>query len=193
LSAQLSEILNIPVISLDKVFWRPNWVKTPDEEFRDIVRDGINQHNRGWIVDGNYSSILGAHVSEEATDIICLYLSFRSWPALILVYIGLDPPLLLYFPRVFLRTMARIFGLVPHCSPGCQETVRECFFSKDSILLYCLTNHSVVKKYGKKLMQEYGFGVGRRADDQKMRRISGWGSELRRWLADVRLVFGQKR
>ena len=87
MSAQLSEILNIPVISLDKVFWRPNWVKTPDEEFRDIVRDGINQHSRGWIVDGNYSSILGAHVSEEATDIICLYLSFPSWLTLILVYI----------------------------------------------------------------------------------------------------------
>lgn len=106
---------------------------------------------------------------------------------------GLDPPLLLYFPRLFLRTMARIFGLVPHCSPGCPETVRECFFSKDSILLWCLTHHSVVRKSSKKLMQEYGFGVGRRSDEQKMRRIGGWGSELRRWLADVRLVFGQKR
>lgn len=87
LSAQLSELLNIPVISLDKLFWRPNWVKAPDEEFRNSVRDGINQDTRGWIIDGNYSSILGAHISEEATDIICLYLFFWSCPVLILVYL----------------------------------------------------------------------------------------------------------
>ena len=89
--------------------------------------------------------------------------------------------------------MARLFRLVPLCSPGCQETVRECFFSKDSILLWCLTQHSIVRKSGKKLMQEYGIDVGRRSDEQKMRRIGGWGSELRRWLADIRLAFGPKR
>jgi adenylate kinase family enzyme len=78
LSAHLSEILKVPVISLDKLYWKPDWVETPDEEFRNSVRDGMNRHSRGWIIDGHYSRILGAQVSEEATDIICLYLSFPS-------------------------------------------------------------------------------------------------------------------
>ncbi len=103
---------------------------------------------------------------------------------------GLDPPLLLYFPRLFLRSMARIFGLAAPCSPECPETVRECFFSRKSILLWCLTRHWVVRKSNEKLIQDYGIGVGRRSDEQKMRRIGGWGSELRRWFEDVRLVFG---
>lgn len=103
---------------------------------------------------------------------------------------GLDPPLLLYFPRLFLRSMARIFGLVAICSPGCLETVRECFFSRKSILLWCLTQHWVVRKSNEKLVQDHGIGVGRRSDEQKMRRIGGWGSELRKWLEDVQLVFG---
>jgi hypothetical protein len=40
------------------------------------------------------------------------------------------------------------------------------------------------------MMQEFGVGVGRRSDEQKMRRIGGWGSELKRWLVDVRAMFG---
>lgn len=72
LSAQLSEILRIPVISADKLFWKPNWVRTPDEEFRNSVREAMDQNSRGWIFDGDYSKILGEAISEEATDIICL-------------------------------------------------------------------------------------------------------------------------
>ncbi|SRR6266550_5919952 len=72
LSARLSEILQIPVISLDRLHWKPNWVGTPDKEFRNSVREATDQNSRGWIVDGDYSEILGARVSEEATDIICL-------------------------------------------------------------------------------------------------------------------------
>jgi len=173
LSAELSKILRTPVISLDRLYWKPNWVGTPDEEFKNIVREALDQNSRGWIVDGEYSKILGTQVSEEATDII--------W---------LDPPLLLYFPRLFLRSMARILGLVAPCSTECPETVSECFFSRKSILLWCLTHHWVVRKSSEKLMQDYGIRVGRRSDEHKMRRIGGWGSELRRWLEDVRLVFG---
>ncbi|KAF8338452.1 hypothetical protein F5887DRAFT_1137453 [Amanita rubescens] len=175
LSAQLSEILRIPIISLDRVYWKPNWVGTPEEEFRNSVREAMDRNGRGWIVDGDYSKILGTQVSEEATDII--------W---------LDPPLLLYFPRLFLRSIARMFGLVAPCSPECLETVRECFFSRKSILLWCLTHHWVVRKSSEKLIKDYGIGVGRRSDEQKMRRMGGWGSELRTWFEDVWLVFGSR-
>jgi len=33
-------------------------------------------------------------------------------------------------------------------------------------------------------MQKYGLGIGEK--EQKMRRIGGWGSELKAWLAAVR-------
>ncbi len=41
---------------------------------------------------------------------------------------GLDPPFVLYFPRVFVRTILRLIGLGTPCSPGCNESFREVFF-----------------------------------------------------------------
>ena len=35
------------------------------------VRAALDQDQRGWVVDGNYTSKLGSMVQDEATDIIC--------------------------------------------------------------------------------------------------------------------------
>jgi hypothetical protein len=37
-SQELGEITGLPVIHLDKLFWRPNWTRTPEEEWLEIVR-----------------------------------------------------------------------------------------------------------------------------------------------------------
>ncbi|RPD78404.1 hypothetical protein L226DRAFT_531749 [Lentinus tigrinus ALCF2SS1-7] len=117
LARELSAILNLPCILLDTIYWRPGWKKSPADEFRTAVRAALDQDPRGWIVDGNFTAKLGGMVSDSATDII--------W---------LDPPLVLYFPRLCWRTLLRLFGAAPQCSAGCEESVREVFLSRDSIL-----------------------------------------------------------
>ncbi len=47
---------------------------------------------------------------------------------------GLDPPLLLYFPRLCWRTFLRLLGFVPPCTTGCEESLWDIFFSRESII-----------------------------------------------------------
>ena len=93
---------------------------------------------------------------------------------------GLDTPFALYFPRLCLRTLLRLLGLTPSCSPDCPESVREVFFSRDSIVWWCITNHRVVQKREQARLTEDGVQVG-----GKRRRIGGWGKELAEWKANV--------
>ena len=56
LARQLGEKLNLPVVHLDKLFWKPNWVESTQAEidekiFREMQKDQ-------WIMDGNYTRTL---------------------------------------------------------------------------------------------------------------------------------------
>ncbi|KAK0488054.1 hypothetical protein EDD18DRAFT_1311389 [Armillaria luteobubalina] len=163
LATRLSLILGIPHISLDRLFWEPNWKSASEDEFRAKIRAAMEQSPNGWIIDGDYQRRGGVIVQDEATDVI--------W---------LDPPLVLYFPRI-----------VP-CSPGCPETFREVFFSQNSILWWCLTQHSVNRQRGQSRMREIGVGVGTQLDNRKMRRIGGWGGALQRWVKSVKDLVQEK-
>ena len=53
LARQLGEKLNIPVIHLDKLFWKPGWVEETPEEFdRKLV---LELEKPRWIMDGNFN------------------------------------------------------------------------------------------------------------------------------------------
>ncbi|KAI0708930.1 AAA domain-containing protein [Cerioporus squamosus] len=164
LARELSAILNLPCILLDTIYWRPGWQEAPVDEFRTSVRAALDQDPRGWVVDGNYTSKLGDMVTGQATDVI--------W---------LDPPLVLYFPRLCWRTFLRLFWLAPQCSQGCEESLRKVFFSRDSIIWWCLTNHSVARKREGERYRVDGLHVG-----GKCRRLGGWGGELAAWKQAVR-------
>ncbi|TCD63379.1 hypothetical protein EIP91_005610 [Steccherinum ochraceum] len=164
LGSDLESLLDIPLVSLDKIFWRPGWLQTPDDEFRSAVVAVLTRSEASWIVDGNYARKLGTLVQDLATDII--------W---------LDPPLILYFPRLCYRTVLRLLKIAPPCSPGCQEDYREVFFSKKSILWWCLSSHRRIRAREAQLLPVEGIHVG-----GKRRRIGGWGRELKVWKRDVR-------
>ena len=78
LARELSDILNVPAIMLDTLYWDPGWRETPRDEFRDRVRAALNQNPRGWVVDGNYTSKLGGMVTDQTTDVICELLFSRT-------------------------------------------------------------------------------------------------------------------
>ncbi|KAG6330608.1 hypothetical protein ID866_8481 [Astraeus odoratus] len=159
LGAELAAILNVPYIALDPIFWNPDWTPSTAEEFQAKVQQRLAASERGWVVDGNYTSKIGNVIDERRTDVV--------W---------LDPPFFLYFPRLVMRTLGRLIGRTEVCAPGCGETLKSVFVSKDSILYWAITHHSVVRRQEGENMKKWGIHVG-----GDMRRIGGWGRELKEW------------
>ncbi len=148
-------MLHLPCIHLDRFYWQPGWREASSEEFRASVSAALDEDPRGWIVDGNYTQYFGSMVSDEATDVICkprcsVYVSARlpfgpgSYSRDLLPPLpGLDPPLILYFPRLLYRTFLRLFRLAPPCSSGCEERASEVFFSRESIIWWYVAAHAL--------------------------------------------------
>src|SRR6266404_5200610 len=51
-AARLGKVLELDVIHLDKLYWKPGWVETPKEEWKEIVEEIVKRDS--WIIDGNY-------------------------------------------------------------------------------------------------------------------------------------------
>ena len=52
----IGEILNIPVLHLDKINFLPNWEERNKDESKEIVEKFINK-NENFIIEGNYTKI----------------------------------------------------------------------------------------------------------------------------------------
>lgn len=78
LAKALSAALNLPIIHLDRYYWKPNWVATPNEEWDGQVR--LFSAQEQWIMDGNYSRTLGVRM-ERADAVI-----FLDMPRLLCIY-----------------------------------------------------------------------------------------------------------
>jgi len=76
LSKNLAKILQVLVLHLDELHWRPGWVEAPDEEMTELLTYQIEraiQTESGWVIDGNYERSIGRIVDSAATDIINLF------------------------------------------------------------------------------------------------------------------------
>lgn len=74
LSVELGERLDLPVIHLDRHFWKPGWVSTPAEEWEDVVHKLLSGER--WVVDGNYGATLDARLAAADTAI---FMDFPAW------------------------------------------------------------------------------------------------------------------
>jgi adenylate kinase family enzyme len=130
---QLAEILAVPHIELDALHWGPNWQPVEKEPFRQMVTQALSGET--WVTDGNYS---------KARDII--------WArATTLVWLDYDLPIILL--QLFQRTMQRIITREELWN-GNRETVRDQFFSKDSLFLWAFTSfHKLRRVYAQMLAQ----------------------------------------
>ena len=63
---QVGRILQITPIHLDACFWRPGWVSTPQDQWREVVAGLLQQAT--WIMDGTYESTL--HLRIPAADLL---------------------------------------------------------------------------------------------------------------------------
>lgn len=52
-SIALAEKTEIPVVHLDKLYWRDNWTSVSRDEFDSLLSEELNKDS--WIIDGNYT------------------------------------------------------------------------------------------------------------------------------------------
>ena len=71
LARQLGEKLNLPVVHLDKLFWKPGWEQISREEFDRLHREALAEER--WIIDGNFDRTMAERIRHCDTVI---YLDF---------------------------------------------------------------------------------------------------------------------
>lgn len=83
LAVRLGEITGLPVIELDKQFWRPGLAATPRDQWAAIQRELVSQ--RSWIMDGDLGPYDVVDVRIAATDTV-VFLDFSllrcAWRAI---------------------------------------------------------------------------------------------------------------
>ena len=74
LSRTLSEILNVPYLHIDSIYWQKNWLSTPQDIFYNQLKAFIDSHTN-FVMDGNYlnSKILDLRLSHADTIIFIDY------------------------------------------------------------------------------------------------------------------------
>lgn len=135
---KLSAILNIPYIEIDEIFWGPNWHRPEREEFHAKLENKISGDS--WILDGNYSKTVDIKWKNVQTVIWIDYSFFRV------------------MSQTFKRAISRMISkqeLWP--GTGNIETFRNAFFSKDSIILWSLTQFHKVKRKYRRIMKDQNY------------------------------------
>jgi hypothetical protein len=113
--------LDIPFVEMDALVHGPNWVETPNDELRRLVEPILAGER--WVVDGTYRGKLGDLVLREAEVVVWLVQPMRVW-----------------LPRLLRRTTRRIVQREELWN-GNRETLRNAFFSRDSLILFALRQH----------------------------------------------------
>ena len=84
LARQLGARLSLPIIHLDRHYWRSGWVESDPETWQETVRR-LAARDR-WVIDGNYSSTMDIRLAAADTIIyldfprlLCMWRAFRRW------------------------------------------------------------------------------------------------------------------
>jgi len=118
---RIAQIINVPHIELDALFWTANWIEKPLEEFRADVSALLDANAGGWVCDGNYSRV---------RDLILPLASTVVW---------LRPPFRVAFWRLLKRTITRCWSHELLWGNN-RESPRRAFLHRDSLFLYVIRN-----------------------------------------------------
>jgi len=105
---RLGGILSLPVIHLDRHYWRAGWVPRDDAEWDDVL-DGLLARDE-WILDGNYDRTLPRRLARADAAVF------------------LDLPRWVCRARVARRVVGGYGRTRPDLAPGCPEKVDLGFF-----------------------------------------------------------------
>ncbi len=116
LAAQISDLLQLPIVELDQLYWKPGWKEADDSEFGYLVEDRTK--GDAWIVEGNYSRF--RHIFWSRVEL------------LVVVDISLPRSLSRIVLRTFRRWMKKEL-----CCNGNQETPSR-LIGKGSLLTWAM-------------------------------------------------------
>ena len=103
LARELGEKTGLPVVHLDKLFWKPGWIESTKEEIDGKILEEIKKP--AWIMDGNYNRTLELRMQRCDTVI---YLDFSRLTCLLGV----------------LKRVLSTYGTVrPDMADGCPERI----------------------------------------------------------------------
>lgn len=108
LARALGERLSLPVLHLDKLFWKPGWVEPDAEQFRARVREAIAVD--AWVCEGNYA--------RRTFDLRLPRADLIIW---------LDTSRLTCFTRVIMRSVMN--RPRPDLAAGCTEKLDRAFLT----------------------------------------------------------------
>lgn len=130
---KLAELLSLPFLEMDAIFWGPDWTSPDDKELFSKLTSALEGEN--WVLDGNYSRTLP--IKWDNIDIV-IWLDFS-------------------FSRTLYQAITRAFARVitrEEFWPGTGN--RETFgklFSRDSIILWTLKTYRRNRKKNAGYMQ----------------------------------------
>jgi adenylate kinase family enzyme len=106
---RLADRLGLPIVHLDRVYWRAGWTPTPEDEWRAVVAELIAKPR--WVMDGNYGGTMAMRLSAADTVIF------------------LDLPRVVCLWRVVKRRVMYHGRSRPDIAPGCAEQLNLEFLS----------------------------------------------------------------
>ncbi|MBE5039478.1 AAA family ATPase [Ructibacterium gallinarum] len=71
LAVKLAEKLKLPLIHLDKLYWKEGWVESSAQEFSEKLEKALEQTR--WIIDGNYGATIRQRLEKADTVIFLDY------------------------------------------------------------------------------------------------------------------------
>ena len=120
LAREVARALDVPHVEFDAYRHGPDWSETPDDVFRERLRDALA--GGSWVGDGNY---------RVARSVV--------WPRATLL-LWLDYPLRVVLWRLCRRIVRRAVGR-GELWHGNRESIRQQLLSRESLLLRALGSH----------------------------------------------------
>lgn len=77
-SSQLGQVTGLPVIHLDSLYWKPNWIAATEEEWDQTMDELVRLES--YIMDGNYSRTLSKRLMDA--DVVFYF----DFPRLLCIY-----------------------------------------------------------------------------------------------------------
>ncbi|UOQ93496.1 topology modulation protein [Halobacillus shinanisalinarum] len=84
LAKQIGQVYQYDVIHMDRLFWKPGWKESTQEELRE-KQAAYLQKNK-WVIEGNYSGVWKERLEMADTIIfidvnryVCLYSALKRW------------------------------------------------------------------------------------------------------------------
>ncbi len=65
---RLSEMIGVPFVSLDALYWKPGWVASDNAEFDERVTEIARQPQ--WVMDGNYTRYGAGELRRHSSDTV---------------------------------------------------------------------------------------------------------------------------